>query len=163
MPKKHKMRNFFWLCLLLPGLIGGCNSNKETVDQVAADDLMIRNFLSTNNLQAQRDPSGIYYRIVTPGAPNTAPAPVDTVRVHYTGSLLSGAIFDTSRPDRPIRFTLERLIVGWQVMLPQMQIGERRVMYLPSDYGYGSRGQGPIPPNAVLIFDVELLGVNKRR
>jgi FKBP-type peptidyl-prolyl cis-trans isomerase FkpA len=168
------MKQALWLLLALPALIWSCVPNVEPVDQLAVDDEIIRNYLAANNLQAQRDASGIYFSIVAPGAPGTPSNPPvlnDTVQVHYTGTLLNGNVFDTSRPDRPARFDLavNRLIAGWLVMLPQMRVGERRLMYLPSDYAYGGQnvtdrqGRVVIPAQSVLVFDVELLGVGRRR
>jgi FKBP-type peptidyl-prolyl cis-trans isomerase len=163
------MKRTFWLFLTLPFLCWTCVPKVEPVDQLALDDETIRNYLAANNLQAERDASGIYFRVVSPGTPGTSPALNDTVQVHYTGTLLNGNVFDTSRPDPPARFSLNGLIVGWLVMLPQMRVGERRLMYLPSDYAYGNQnvtnrqGQVVIPARSVLVFDVELLGVTRRR
>jgi FKBP-type peptidyl-prolyl cis-trans isomerase FkpA len=170
-PKNEAMKKNYWLMLLVPVCLWACTPKIERVDQAAIDDELIRNFLTTNNLQTQRDASGIYYRITTPG-PATTPSPVlnDTVQAHYTGTFLNGNVFDTSRPGQPAKFALNRVIVGWQIMLSQMRVGERRIMYVPSSYAYGTdplvnqaTGQVIIPANAVLIFDVELLGVIRRR
>ena len=111
-------------------------------------------------------PSGISYRdeLVGDGA---QPAQGQTVTVHYTGWLdkdgSPGAKFDSSR-DRgaPFRFTLgvQDVISGWDIGVATMRVGGRRMLVLPPEHGYGARGAGgAIPPNATLIFDVELLGV----
>ena len=91
------------------------------------------------------------------------PRPGQTVVVHYTGRLQNGQKFDSSR-DRgePFSFPLGlgRVIRGWDEALAMMKIGSRAIITIPPQLGYGARGAGGvIPPNATLIFDVELLGV----
>jgi FKBP-type peptidyl-prolyl cis-trans isomerase len=82
--------------------------------------------------------------------------------MHYTGTLEDGTKFDSSR-DRgePFAFTLNKaeVIRGWDEGIPGMKVGERRKLTIPASAGYGESGQGTIPPNATLIFDVELLGI----
>ncbi len=84
------------------------------------------------------------------------------VQVHYTGWLTSGQKFDSSRDrNQPFSFPLGqgRVIRGWDIGLASMRIGGKRRLIIPADLGYGARGQGPIPANSTLIFDVELLSV----
>ncbi|MDP3982926.1 MAG: FKBP-type peptidyl-prolyl cis-trans isomerase [bacterium] len=97
--------------------------------------------------------------IVGDGAEATSGA---TISVHYTGRLLNGTKFDSSR-DRgtPISFTLGvgQVIPGWDQGVQGMKVGGTRKLTIPSDLAYGERGQGPIPPNSPLLFEVELLAV----
>jgi FKBP-type peptidyl-prolyl cis-trans isomerase FkpA len=88
----------------------------------------------------------------------------DTVSVHYTGTLTNGTKFDSSRDrGQPFSFPLGqgRVIQGWDFGVAGMQVGSVRELTIPPEEGYGTRGTpgGPIPPNATLVFEVELLGI----
>lgn len=107
--------------------------------------------------------SGLKYEILTPGTGAEA-RPGQTVHVHYTGWLTNGTKFDSS-VDRgqPFSFGLGRrqVIAGWDEGVAGMKIGEKRKLTIPSQLGYGAQGAGGvIPPNATLVFDVELLGLD---
>ena len=111
-------------------------------------------------------PSGVQYRDAVVGE-GPEPAAGQTVSVHYTGWLddngKPGRKFDSSR-DRgaPFSFTLgvQQVISGWDLGVATMRVGGRRMLLLPPEHGYGARGAGGvIPPNATLIFDVELLAI----
>jgi FKBP-type peptidyl-prolyl cis-trans isomerase len=107
--------------------------------------------------------SGLQYEILKGG---TGPQPVDTsfVTVHYHGTLLDGTVFDSS-VDRgePTSFALNRVIPGWTEGVQLMQVGSKFKFYIPSELAYGSnpRPGGPIGPNEVLIFEVELLEIGE--
>jgi FKBP-type peptidyl-prolyl cis-trans isomerase len=105
--------------------------------------------------------SGLKYEILTCGEGETAEKG-DTVSVHYVGTLADGTKFDSSR-DRgePFAFPLGagQVIQGWDEGVAGMQIGETRKLTIPPELGYGPSGTGPIPPNATLIFEVELLDI----
>lgn len=107
-------------------------------------------------------PSGLQYEDVVVG---TGPSPTkgQTVSVHYTGTLTDGTKFDSSRDrGQPFQFTIGvgQVIKGWDEGVMSMKVGGRRTLTIPASLGYGARGAGGvIPPNATLVFDVELLGV----
>lgn len=107
--------------------------------------------------------SGLQYQVVTEGT-GPKPAATDTVKVHYTGTLLDGTKFDSS-VDRgqPAQFALNAVIAGWTEALQLMPVGSKYTLWIPSELGYGDRGTpGPIGPNATLKFDVELIEIVKQ-
>jgi len=104
--------------------------------------------------------SGLQYRVITEGA-GEAPKATDTVKVHYEGRLISGDVFDSSiARGEPVSFPLNGVIPGWSEGVQLMKVGSKFEFTIPSALAYGPSGTGPIPPNSVLVFDVELLEIN---
>jgi len=121
-------------------------------------------FLAKNALNegVKTSASGLQYLVLTEGTGSEHPKASDKVKVHYHGTLIDGSVFDSS-VDRgqPISFGLNQVIKGWTEGLQLMVAGEKTRLFIPSALGYGNRASGPIPPGSVLIFDVELLGINE--
>jgi len=104
--------------------------------------------------------SGLQYETIKEGT-GPAPAATDTVKVHYVGTLLDGTKFDSSI-DRgePAEFGVNQVIAGWTEALQLMPVGSKYKLYIPSAIAYGAQGAGQaIPPNAALVFEVELLDI----
>ena len=103
---------------------------------------------------------GVQYKVLTAGE-GDSPALTDTVKVHYTGKLIDGNVFDSSvQRGEPATFRVNQVIKGWQMALQEMKVGDKWMLYIPSDLAYGERGsQGAIGPNEVLVFEVELLAI----
>lgn len=107
--------------------------------------------------------SGLQYKVIKEGT-GPSPALSDRVKVHYHGTLIDGTVFDSS-VDRgePITFGVNAVIPGWTEALQLMKVGSKWRIFLPSELAYGERGAPPmIGPNSALIFDVELLGIEKQ-
>ena len=122
------------------------------------------NFLAENKLKegVQTTPSGLQYLILTPSE-GEKPQPTDTVKVHYTGTLMDGKVFDSSvERGEPIEFPLNGVIPGWTEGLQLMSVGSKYKFYIPYQLAYGERGAGGVvPPYSPLVFEVELLGIKK--
>lgn len=140
----------------------------KTYAVMIASSLLCLVSLSCGGTVIQKNPSGLRYSILRQAQPNAKqPVKGSVVTVHYTGWLNNGKDeegkkFDSS-VDRgmPFQFVLgvRMVIPGWDEGVAQMKVGEKRRLYIPAKLGYGAQGAGAaIPPNADLIFDVELLG-----
>jgi peptidylprolyl isomerase len=106
--------------------------------------------------------SGLQYKVLQKGTGDVHPAASDRVKVHYHGTLTDGTVFDSSvARGQPISFGLNQVIKGWTEGLQLMVVGEKTRLFIPSELGYGNRAAGSIPAGSVLIFDVELLGINE--
>ena len=119
-------------------------------------------FLAEN---AERDgvettESGLQYEVIEEGN-GERPSAEDQVEVHYTGELINGEVFDSSRErEQTVTFGLNQVIPGWTEGLQLMSEGARYKLYIPSDLAYGPGGNQAIGPNETLVFDVELIAVN---
>lgn len=120
-------------------------------------------FFMANNARAegvQTLPSGLQYKVVRSGPPGgESPDSNDLVRVDYEGTLTDGTVFDSSfAKGAPFVTTPEQVVPGWTEALQRMRVGDEWILYVPPALGYGVEGGPPtIPPNAVLVFRIQLL------
>lgn len=107
----------------------------------------------------ERTPSGVLYRWIRRSQSNhPLVTPNSIVFVHYTGRLIDGSIFDTSKNQAlPACFVVKDLIMGWQIALTRMREGDKMELFIPQKYGYGKQRVGNIPAYSTLIFELELL------
>lgn len=152
------------ICLILFTFLALSSCKKD--DDVSSEkekerqDVLIQEYIKTNNLNAEKYPSGLYKSIIKQGSGRLPSAGLG-VTVHYDGETLDGNRFDSSRTrGEPFVFTLGvgRVIAGWDEGIATMSEGERALLIIPSHLAYGSQGSGSaIAGNSILVFDVELL------
>jgi len=136
-------------------------SNKKTseINQSAGIEFLAEN---AKVVGVKTTDSGLQYEVITEGSGSVHPKASDRVKVHYHGTLIDGTVFDSSvERGEAISFGLNQVIKGWTEGLQLMVVGEKTKFTIPSKLGYGNRAAGTIPPGAVLIFEVELLGINE--
>ncbi|MDA8165224.1 MAG: FKBP-type peptidyl-prolyl cis-trans isomerase [Desulfobacteraceae bacterium] len=128
--------------------------NKKAGDAFLAENKMRQNVVTT--------PSGLQYTILREGN-GKRPTLEDTVKVNYVGMLLDGTVFDSSyQRHEPATFKVDEVIPAWTEALQLMRMGSKYRLFVPPDLAYGGQGAGPlIGPNQTLIFDIELLGIEK--
>ena len=120
-------------------------------------------FLAENKNKegVNESPSGLQYKIIKQGK-GAIPTAADKVSVHYRGTLIDGTEFDSSyKRNKPTTFAANQVIPGWTEALTMMPVGSKWELYIPEYLAYGSRNQGQIKPFSTLIFEVELLGIEK--
>ncbi|MFZ1072113.1 MAG: FKBP-type peptidyl-prolyl cis-trans isomerase [Verrucomicrobiia bacterium] len=132
---------------------------KKREEIAATNKLVGEAFLATNknNPGVIALPDGLQYRVITNGT-GAIPTNTDLVSVNYRGKLLDGTEFDSSyRRGHPANFPVRGVIPGWTEALLKMNVGSKWQLFIPSELAYGERGRPGIPPNSVLIFEIELL------
>ncbi|HVF81668.1 MAG TPA: FKBP-type peptidyl-prolyl cis-trans isomerase [Flavisolibacter sp.] len=155
-----------WLGIMvvagLAGCIKGddepsCTYNECGLVAPSSEIQAVQSYLSANSITATQHCSGMFYTIDKQGT-GTAPTPCNVVVFNYKGKLTNGTVFD-STSTTPLSYELSRLVTGFKNGLPLLKTGGKMTLYIPPTLGYGSMQQGPIPANSVIIFNVELLGV----
>ena len=144
--------------------MSACKKSDEKDDfdheaQAKLDDAQIAAYLAKNDITAVKDPSGLYYQIITPGSaekPTLSSGPYIT----YKGTLMTTAVVFEERTEPYYFSKLETLIEGWKVGLPKIGKGGRIILYIPSGLAYKNQTSGSIPANSVLIFDITLVNFN---
>lgn len=175
-------KSAFWaLALGAVALLGSCSGKtkeaatdsdsvevSEVSDEIFTDSVAARfrnpefkSETATDSTYAET-PSGLKYMIIKEGT-GEHPTATDQVTVHYTGKLLDGTVFDSSvERGEPATFGLNQVIRGWTEGVQLMQEGAKYVFYIPTDLAYGTQGApGAIPPYADLVFEVELIKIEK--
>ena len=107
-------------------------------------------------------PSGLQYKVLTEGN-GEVPKATDKIQVKYEGRLIDGTVFDSTEKHggKPATFSPNQVIKGWTEALCMMPVGSKWELYIPQELGYGGRATGSIPAFSTLIFDVEVLGIEK--
>ena len=121
-------------------------------------------FLAANKLKEGviETQSGLQYKVIKEGS-GDSPDDNDMVSVHYTGTLIDGTVFDSSRErGEPLEFPVNGVIAGWTEALKMMKPGSQYMLYIPARLAYGDKKTGPIPEGSTLVFDVELLEFEKK-
>lgn len=143
--------------------------SREKIDanrqaKIAAQTAKGRAFLEEN---AKKEgviclPSGLQYKVLKQGD-GVVPQKTDKVKVHYEGRLIDGTVFDASSKHgtEPASFRPDQVIKGWTEALTMMPVGSKWQLFIPQELGYGDRAAGQIPPYSTLIFDVELVDIDK--
>jgi len=132
--------------------------NRQRSENIAAAKLYFEKLKDNKNIIEL--PSGLRYEIVQEGT-GVAPTATDTVKVHYTGKLVDGTVFDSSvERGETISFPVTGVIPGWIEALQLMPVGSKWRLVIPSDLAYGDQGHPPtIPGGATLVFEIELLEI----
>ena len=106
--------------------------------------------------------NGVMYRVLEEGSGTRKPTPRSIVYVHYTGKLIDGTVFDTTKGDSlPALFMVGDLIMGWQIALTRMHEGDKWEVFIPAKWGYGSMKMDDIPAHSTLIFEMELVKIER--
>ena len=136
------------------------SNERVAVNKKAGQEFLAKN--KENNKDIKTTESGLQYIVLKEG---TGPMPKtsDTVKVHYRGTLIDGTEFDSSyQRNEPTTFPVNQVIPGWTEALQKMKVGSKWKVFIPSDIAYGDQGQPPvIPPASTLIFEIELLAIEK--
>ena len=148
------------LGLLMSSFILGCNGDEESLspeEQLAEDLKLIEAYAEERGLDYETTSSGISYVITDSGNLGEHPSSNASVEVLYKGYFLDGRVFDQTSGNQTITFGLNQVIQGWQEAIPLLTRKGKGTFIMPSVLCYGTRGSGSIPPNSVLVFDIELI------
>lgn len=153
------MKKILFLITFLVMLFAACNDDTESLsyeEQLAVDIQKIEDYLEANNLTAESLESGLHYIIEEQGT-GDYPTEDSTIKVTYAGLFLNEDTFDAGDS---IEMVLGNTILGWRKGLPKFREGAKGHLFIPSSMGYGVYGDGAIPGNTVLHFDLHLIDVS---
>lgn len=135
-----------------------CDYNQCATVAPSSEIASVQAYLNANNITATQHCSGFFYAVDNAGS-GTQPNGCSTVTVNYEGKLTNGNVFDKTNPGQPATFSLGDLIPGFRNGTLQIKSGGKVRLYIPPSLGYGSQQAGTIPANSILIFTIELVGV----
>lgn len=148
-----------WALIFSIGFLASCEK-PEPYDEEAQylkDEIEIKNWADTSKITLTKDPSGLYYRIITPGTGSITPALADSLVVQYTGRLLTDSIISQTTDEATYKFLLSTGIEGWKVGLPLIKEGGSIQLLIPSKMAYRNYDVvAGVPKNAVLNFEIDL-------
>ncbi len=148
---------FFTIAVLAMLLAFSCGSDDDNGrPQSEIDRDLILDYLAENGINAQEDPSGMFFEIINAGGADRATLATQ-ITAAYKGYYLDGEVFDEASEDDPLMFPLGNLIQGWQIGLQKIGRGGRMNMYIPSALGYGAFPPEGVRANAVLVFEMHLM------
>jgi FKBP-type peptidyl-prolyl cis-trans isomerase FkpA len=159
------MKKLFYI-LIVVGLISfiGCGKSYPdnppcTANPVSSDSAALLKFAADSMFKVTRDSSGLYYQIIDSGSSHK-PTYSSMIEVSYVGRLMSGYSFDSADSTTLEGHPISELILGWRVAMPKIGEGGHIKMLIPSALAWGCTGYGPVPANAPVYFDVQLIKVN---
>ena len=136
-----------------------CNYDPCALKASASEIQNVQSYLAANNITGTTQHcSGLFYSIDNPGT-GVSPTVCSNIEVSYVGKLTNGTVFDSVSTSSPAIFNLIQAIPGWKNGLPLIKVGGTIHLYIPPTLAYGSSGYSSIPPNAILVFRVDLMGV----
>lgn len=154
------MKNLIFLLFACSMVLSCDNDNNTFQEQLDIDIAIIEEYLDNNGITNALNDQGVYYVIEEEGTGSEYPVITSLVSMAYAGHVMGGdgTIFDSTTAANPLKSQLTNLIVGWRLGVPKFKKGGKGTLYIPSGYAYGEFGRGAdIPPNSILIFDIELL------
>jgi FKBP-type peptidyl-prolyl cis-trans isomerase len=156
------IKTLFYCCITAFVFAACSKSNSGTQScqpaSVASEKNAMAAYCTANGINYQTDTSGIMYQIINPGTGAT-PTLNSRIFITYSGKLLNGTTFEAQTNAAQTGWLLSSLIPGWQIALPFIKKGGEIKIVIPSSLEYGCTGAGPIPPNAPLFFDINLVDV----
>ncbi len=154
----NTIKTLFFACTMLFAITAVAQTQNEK------DEAILKEYFKKNKIKATRTATGLYYVITKKGSGENAKKG-QNVSMNYLGTFLDGKKFDGNIDEKyvsnraPLNFTLGvgQVVAGWDEGIQLLNPGTRATLYLPSSVGYGPGGRGPIPPNTIMVFNVELL------
>ncbi len=159
------MKNIILALLILAAFSGCLKQDENTITCTydacgtkapASEIQQVRDYLTANNITATEHCSGLFYIIDNPGN-GASPTVCNSIAFTYEGKLTNGTVFDSAT--QPVVYGLSQLITGFKNGIPLIKTGGRIRLFVPPSLGYGANPSGSIPANSILIFDVNLVGI----